>query len=319
MLRSLALTMCLSFSSTAALASEPEIFAPGVISGPANDAGPTFTPDGASVYFFRNNGDDYDILVSHRHSGHWSTPLIAPFSGRWRDLEPAMAPDGSYLIFASSRPVLADEQAIDGSWGGQDYPGRGGNLWRVDRDGPRWSKPTRLPDTVNRSNAVFSPSVAANGTLYFMEASGEGQRFHLFYSSLRAGQYQPPQALPFTIEAYGDFDPAIAPDESFIVFTSNRPPAPPGKSRLFIALRTGDVWGQPVSLPETINKHGGIIESHLGPDGHTLYFSSKYVVPVVYPKDAAMARRSLAQMAEWNNGSGNIWRIDIGPYLHPGD
>jgi hypothetical protein len=100
---------------------QPEIFAPGVISGPANDAAPTFTPDGKTVCFFRNNGINYDVLVSHLTGAHWAAPVIAPFSGRWRDLEPTMAPDGSYMIFASSRPFKGD-QAIDGLWNGHVSP-----------------------------------------------------------------------------------------------------------------------------------------------------------------------------------------------------
>ena len=74
------------------------VFGEGVISGPANDAAATFMPDGRTVYFFRSNGQDYDIMTSRFDGARWSQPLIASFSGHWRDLEPAMAPDGSYLI-----------------------------------------------------------------------------------------------------------------------------------------------------------------------------------------------------------------------------
>jgi Tol biopolymer transport system component len=318
MIRNASLAICVWLSSLA-VAGEPEIFAPGVISGPADDAAPTFTPDGKTVYFFRHNGDDYDILESHLRARQWTVPVIAPFSGRWRDLEPAMAPDGSYMIFASSRPPAEGGKAIDGSWNGTDYPGKGGNLWRVDRDGQHWSKPVRLPDTINRSNAVFSPSIAADGTLYYMEASGEGHHWHLLHAALRDGRYQSPQALPFTVDAYRDVDPAVAPDQSYIVFSSNRPPSPSGRSDLFIAFRKNGQWGEPVYLPETINGYGRINESRLGPDGYTLYFSSQFIVSAVYPKDVTAARKGLADMESWNNGSDNIWRIDIRPYLQHRD
>lgn len=314
--RSTLLTICLSIGSLAR--AEPEIFAPGVISGPANDAAPAFSPDGRVVYFFRSNGEDYDVLVSHLRVGRWSAPVIAPFSGHWRDLEPAMAPDGSYMIFASSRPASEGSNAIDGSWSGKDYPGKGGNLWRVDREGSGWSKPVRLPDTINRSNAVFSPSIAADGTLYFMEASGEGEHFHLFYSALEGGRYQPPRSLPFTMAAYSEVDPAVAPDQSFMVFSSDRPPAPQGQLNLFIVIHKEGQWVQPIQLPDTVNRYARITESRLGPDGHTLYFTSNHVVPPWYPKDTVAAQRNLREMAAWNNGLGNIWRVDIRPYL-PGN
>jgi hypothetical protein len=302
-------------SSMAWAAATPEVLAPGVISGPADDEAPAFTPDGKTVYFFRNNSSDYDIMVSHFDGKAWSAPEIAPFSGQWRDLEPAMAPDGSYMIFASTRPLPGSDKAPDGSWGDKPHPGKGGNLWRVDRVGSGWSAPTRLPDTVNRSFNVFSPSIAANGDLYFMEASGEGMHFRLFMSALKDGVYQTPVALAFTAGQWGGSDPTVAPDESFLVYSSNRPPTPPQQGDLFIVYRKDGQWGEPQHLGDDINGLGGGTESRLGPDGHTLYSSNSQVVKAVFPKDAAAAKRSLADMHAWNNGSLNIWKFDISPYL----
>src|SRR5215469_14762964 len=72
-------------------ANDPQVFAPGVISGPAGEACPAFTPDGNTVYFDVGSM----ILVSHRVHGSWSKPEIAPFSGQWLDHDPTMSPDGS--------------------------------------------------------------------------------------------------------------------------------------------------------------------------------------------------------------------------------
>jgi Tol biopolymer transport system component len=307
--------MALSIAASAAADPMPQVLAPGVISGPANDAGPTFTPDGKTVYFFRSNGDDYFIMESHLTKQGWSSPSIAPFSGQWRDLEPAMASDGSYLIFASSRPVPGSSTSPDGSWGGQPHPGKGGNLWRVDRKGKGWSEPVRLPDTINRSFNVFSPTLAANGDLYFMEASGEGLHFRLFMSALKDGQYQPPVALPFTAGQYGGVDAAVAADGSYMVFSSNRPPAPAGQSSMFIVFRKDGVWGEPQPLPDSINSFAGANESHLSPDGHTLYFASGQVVGGPGARDAAAAKKVLADMQSWNDGNLNIWQVDLTGYL----
>jgi hypothetical protein len=52
--------------------------------------------------------------------------------------------------------------------GGKVYPGRGGNLWKVSRQGAGWDEAMRLPATVNSMTATFSPSIAADGSLYFM-------------------------------------------------------------------------------------------------------------------------------------------------------
>jgi hypothetical protein len=300
----------------------PTVFAPGVISGPANDDAATFTPDGKTVYFFRANGQDYDIMTSRFDGVRWSQPVIASFSGHWRDLEPAVAPDGSYLIFASSRPIDGSDKPIDGHWGGQIHPGRGGHLWRVNRRGGGWSAPTLLPDTVNRFDSTFSPAIAADGSLYFMAATAPGGRFQLYYSHFMGGQYQTPELLPFSAGQYGGVDPALAPDQSFIVFASGRPPAPTGESYAFIAFRTQGHWGDPIPLPPAVNSLGGIDELRLGPDGHTLYVTSNHVMPPDYPKTDASSAAGLKQMQSWNDGQDNIWVFDLAPWLeqlrHPG-
>lgn len=308
-------TLAVSGLCHAAQPATPEVFSPGVISGPADDLAPAFAPDGKTVYFFRANSNDYDIMVSQLGAKGWSTPAIAPFSGQWRDLEPAMAPDGSYMIFASTRPLPGSTTPPDGSWGGQPHPGKGGNLWRVDKKGDGWSEPKRLPDSINRSGNVFSPSIAANGDLYFMEAAGEGMHFRLFMSALKDGVYQPPVALAFTAGQWGGADPVVAPDESFMVFSSNRPPTPAQQLDLFIVFRKDGQWGEPQHLPDSINAYAGATESRLGPDGHTLYFASSHILPVAYPKTPASAQQSLADMQGWNDGAMNIWQVDLTDYL----
>lgn len=291
------------------------IFAPGVISGPANDAATTFSPDGRTVYFFRSNGEDYDIMTSHLAGNRWSQPRIASFSGHWRDLEPAMAPDGSYLIFASSRPIDGGNKPIDGHWGGQLHAGRGGHLWRVDRQGDGWSKPTLLPDTVNRFDSTFSPAIAADGSLYFMAATAPGGHFQLYCAPRKNDQYQTPELLPFSAGQYGGVDPAVAPDQSFIVYGSNRPPTPAHNSYAFIAFHTHGHWGDPIPLPPAVNSLGGIDELRLGPDGHTLYLTSNHVVPPEYPKTDRSSGTGLQQMQTWNDGQDNIWKVNLAPWL----
>src|ERR1700682_6280163 len=76
----------------------PEVFSPGVISGPAHDAAPAFTPDGKTVYFSRSSVAGSTILVSHKVRDAWSTPQVAAFSGQWSDMEPTMAPGGAFMI-----------------------------------------------------------------------------------------------------------------------------------------------------------------------------------------------------------------------------
>jgi hypothetical protein len=279
----------------------PKIFAPGVISGPADDADPSFSPDGNTVYFSRNS----TILTTHRVGKRWSEPKIAPFSGQWMDQQPSMAPDGSFLVFVSNRPVKPGE-----------LTGPAGNLWRVDRDGASWGAPVHLPATVNRGNSTWAPSVAGDGSLYFIERVGSEAPFRLWRSQYRDGQYLSPVAQSFGDLGTQDVDPAVAADESFIVFGSMLP-GPNAHERLFIAFRRGEGWGTPVDLGTLVNGGGAVDtnEARLGADGRTLYFSTNRSEAVRFPRTLAQARADLARSARWDNGSQNIWSVSLAPWL----
>jgi hypothetical protein len=95
-----------------------------------------------------------------------------------------MAPDGTYLVFESKRPKQGESAA-----------GIVSNLWRVDRMGTGWSMPKRLPDTVNLDGqSLWKPSIAADGTIYFVVIDTRGGK-RLFSSHYLNHGYE--QAQPF--------------------------------------------------------------------------------------------------------------------------
>ncbi|HXE61654.1 MAG TPA: hypothetical protein VN607_13150 [Gemmatimonadaceae bacterium] len=299
---------------TAAQHPQPTVFSPGVISGPANDLSPAFTPDGRTVFFTRANSSESLILISHLSGGKWSTPAIASFSGKWRDLEPTMAPDGSFLIFASNRPATNGGKALDAYYNGAPQPGIGGNLWRVDHTAAGWGEPHRLPDVVNANGSIFSPSIAADGSVYFMKPTGAQARFHIFRAQFSHGTYETPVAVPIAAgEDAGDYDPAVAPDESFIVFSSGRMKA--NGTSLFIARKKGGTWDTPAYMGTEISPpQSNDIEARLGRDHRTLYFSTRREVPTGW-ENGVTGQKGLAMMEAWNDGLSNIWEVSLDTWL----
>jgi Tol biopolymer transport system component len=294
-------------------ASAPEVFAPGVISSAAHDSAPAFSVDGREVYFGRSSATVSFILTSRRKGTHWSVPEIAPFSGVWNDMEPALSPDGSYLVFVSNRPATAGGEPLDGMINGKPQPRRGANLWRVARSARGWGTPERLPDVVNSSPSTYAPSIAANGDLYFMRPDGSENRFRLFVATMRAGTYLPPTPLPFSTGETTDVDPAVLPDGSALVFGSSRQRKK--DIDLFIAFRRGDEWSEPIYLGDTLNSPTSDAEPRWDPDHRTLYFSSERLAPVPTPIPPGAAVRALDDLARWNNGQYNIWKVDLADTL----
>jgi Tol biopolymer transport system component len=302
-------------ATSAPAASKPELFAPGIISGPVDDASPAFTPDGKTVYFHRRSAAFGGvILTSTCKDGKWSEPQLASFSGKWSDIEPSMSPDGSYLVFSSNRPAAPGGKPLNGRWGGQTHLQRGGNLWRVNWRGDSWGEPYRLPDVINADTSTFSPAITADGSIYFMHPQNDTGRFHIYYSALRSGRFEKPVPVSFSAAANrSDFDPVVAPDQSFAVFCSNRLAITYGQ--LFIVYRNNGKWGEPVSLGDGINwPSQSNQEARLSPDLRTLYFSNSYVPSVTFPSDSTTIQQRMTQ-SQWFTGADNIWSVSLEPWL----
>jgi hypothetical protein len=248
----------------------PKLFAPESDWPAGSDASPAFTPDGKTVFFTHAVDAARTIMVSHLRDNVWTAPEVASFSGTWRDIEPVMAPDGSYLLFVSNRPVAADGEPLNGLFGGVPRPGAGGNIWRVNREAHGWGQPVRLSTVVNSSSSVYAPAIARDGSVYFMQPDPTTSKFRLFRTQSAGDGFLAPASLPFSDGEVADFDPAVAPDESFIVFSSGRLPAPAKQAILFIAFAQNGHWTAPRALEPLVPG----LEARLSPDVKMLYFSA---------------------------------------------
>ncbi|HXE67217.1 MAG TPA: hypothetical protein VN630_09255 [Rhodanobacteraceae bacterium] len=281
---------------------QPHVFAPGTISSAAGVDCATFMPDGKTVFFHQQPWSIGMIMVSHEVEGHWSMPVIASFSGIWNDHDPALSPDGSFMVFPSNRPDAP---------GG--LPVRGGHLWRVDHTADGWSAPVRLPDTVNFGTYIFAPSIAANGDLYFQSRDNPSHQFHLYRSAWRDGRYQKSVRLQLMPDDMHELDPAIAADGAFIVFDAGRNGSDQ-PDHLYIAFREGDGWSKAIDLGDAIDAYQPW-GSHLGPDGTTLYFTGTHATPASWPRTRADAERDLARARAWDNGVDHIYSVSLRPWL----
>lgn len=231
---------------------------------PDRDDSPALAPDGKTVFFNRTIDRTKSIMISRRSGGRWTPPEPAPFSGRWLDQDPAVSPDGSFLVFSSNRPVSGQNDSVVFREGGKEY--RGANLWKVERHGDGWGTPVWLGPAVNGGTLVVAPSIAANGALYFIQRVDGAM--HIFRSAYQHGAYLPAVRVALGDSTQPTHDPAVAPDESFLVFDYGK--STNGLGRLCIAYREGDHWSAPHDLGDEVNRDNPW-GTHLGPDHRTVY------------------------------------------------
>ena len=255
-----------SVSETTASSTTPVAVTLGGILNPDTDDTPALTPDGNTVFFDRVSGSAKSIMISQRKNGRWSAPQIASFSGRWFDQDPVISPNGAFLVFGSDRPLPGTDKSLVQSLFGKQAPGS--NLWRVNRKAEGWGAPTWLGAKINDTSFSDFPDIAGDNSLYFIR--WDNGAMHIFRSQYRHGSYLGPVRVALGDSFVTTHDPAVAADESFIVF--NYGESKPGLGRLCIALRKGNHWGTPQDLGDVVNQDAPW-GARLSPDERTLYFT----------------------------------------------
>ncbi|MBP1474976.1 PD40 domain-containing protein [Frateuria sp. MAH-13] len=310
-----ACAMALALACTTATAAE--LLAPGVISTGLQETSATFSPDGGTVYFMRSDFGEKDdtILVSHRQHGHWSTPEVTSFSGQWHDSEPSVSPDGKRLYFVSNRPPRPGAAPVMAQMAGHPFPGK--NLWYVERqaDG-RWGEPVHVDGALNDGAMIYNPSVAANGDVYFSaHRPDSGRAYQIYVARQTAHGLAPPERVELGDPAHNRMDPAIDPDQRFILFAGDEGDAL-GRADIYIAFRQPDGrWGKPEHLAGEVNSDSLENAPSLGRRFGELYVSSNRGEEVHFPKARDDAHSLQQRLESPLNGSRNVWRFDIGAVL----
>jgi hypothetical protein len=272
---------------------EPVLFGEGVISTGAFETHPAFTPDGSTLYFVKSTPafTDWKIWVTELKDGRWSPPTMAPFSGTYRDADPYVTPDGKLLYFISDRPV-------DGK------PKEDMDIWVMERTANGWGEPRNLGAPVNSGGSEWLPRPAANGTLYFGSDRPGGLGATDLYRARRIdGGFAEPENLGANVNSAADeYEPCIAPDESFVIFMAAGRPDDLGRGDLYISYRRDGAWTPAKNLGPKINGPGLQIAPYLANDGKRFFFSSARKQGEFKPDQRPDRAR---------NGLGDIYELDL--------
>ena len=281
----------------------PRLLAPGVISTGDIEFGPALSPDGKTLYFSKGSPGNKRVMwivVSRLENGAWTTPEIAPFSGRYSDIDPTLSPDGKKLFFASTRPTEGTE------------PKKDFDLWVMKRTASGWGEARNLGAPVNSAGSETTTSVTADSTLYIGASGREGGARtgrRLYRSKLVDGKYQAPEPLPAPIDAgEEDSNQYVSPDGRFMIFLSKRPGL---ESALYVSYFENGAWSSPESIGATLNAEFSPYTPLISPDGRTFYFTS---VKGSFDRPP-IASMSYAKFVEAirspGNGLGDIYTVGI--------
>jgi hypothetical protein len=273
---------------------EPVPFLPGIVSVPRT-FGTTFLPDAKTVYFARFNPESKKstIMKSTFRDGIWTSAVTAEFSGNYPDGDPFISPDGLKIFFWSTRPK-------DGS----EMPSKSSNIWVAYKTPTCFGNPVFLGSKL-KIPAGGAPAVSNNGTLYFFTSQGDStNRTDIYKSIPDNGEYSGKINLGKPVNTkYSELDAFISPDESYIIFSSDRP-GTIGKLDLYISWNSEGKWSEPVNLGDKINSPADEYCPSVSHDGKYFYFtSSRESEPTgpVYRVDFNLLLNSLNQSKKEEN------------------
>ncbi len=238
----------------------PQIFAPDIVSTDAHEFACTFTPDGKEFYFTRMDPGKRrnQIMETKMIDGTWTKPAVVPFINNKLSFEPRITPDGKRLYFTLEKMVSGQKSGIPM------------NIWYVEREGKKWSE-LKDPGAVFNPGKTMYVSATLDGTVYASDiSSGPGNIGILVIKNVN-GQYRKSERLgPPVNTGNQEMFPYIAPDESYMIFTSRRP-VENINSELFVSFRKKDgSWGEPRGIDLGLRAGCPMISS----DGKYLFFTA---------------------------------------------
>jgi Tol biopolymer transport system component len=279
----------------------PVIFGEGVISTGDFESHPTFAPDGLTLYFLKSTPafSFWTIVVSRFVDGRWTSPNVAPFSGRYSDADPFITADGKKFYFISNRPVPGKTS-------------RDLDIWVMDKTDNGWSEPRNLGQPVNSDANEWFPTLASDGTLYFgsSRAGGRGST-DIYRSQFINGNYGVPENLGNAINTeFDEYEPLIAPDQSFLIFmAAGRPDCNSRSSDLLVSYRKDGSWTKATNLGNEINSPREEYSPMISPDGKYFFFASTRGRK---PPDKQMKYDDLiGWLHGTRNGLGDIYQMDF--------
>jgi hypothetical protein len=246
----------------------PDIFAPGIVCTEKNEGYLVFLDHGRVFVFDRwlpQAEESNPYLVMEEREGKWSKPRASNHTLNPYDPDLPIILDEKTLFFALNR-----------STEGMGESKTGWDIWMTRWTDLGFSNIRRLEEPVSSQKRDAWASLAENGNLYFMSnRDGSYGRWDIYRAEYKEGQYVNVQNIGPPINSdVSEADPAVDPDESYLLFCSQRPGGF-GKLDLYITFRKQDgTWSTPQNMGSGINTPYSDEKPYVTRDGKYLFFSN---------------------------------------------
>lgn len=223
----------------------PQRFAPGMIATPKWECCGVPSTSEQAFYFVREAGKvngktQRELVMIHHKDNRWQDSVISLRKG-----SPFMAPNGNTLHL--------------------------GKHYRQRSNTGKWSEVKKLGAPF-KDLPIMRLTASSKGT-YFFDEFKKDFTGDIRYSRLVNGKYEKPQLLNKDINRGRSHHPFIAPDESYLIFDSERAGGY-GGTDLYISFRQKDgTWGKPINLGDKINTPAWDAVASVSSDGKYLFFS----------------------------------------------
>jgi hypothetical protein len=249
------------------------------------------------------------IAFIKKVNNQWTKPEVASFSGMYKDLEPFLSPNGLQLFFATNR-VNNKSKTIK-----KDI-----DIWYVERVSlqSKWSAPKNVGPIINTNANEYYPSVTNKGDLFFTAAYKDAKgKEDIYVSRYVNGLYTKPVSLGTGVnsEKY-EFNAYVAPDESFILFTSYGRKDDLGGGDLYISYKDkNDKWTAAQHLGKNINSNKIDYCPFVDFKTNTFYFTSDRNLL----SKSFSSRKNIKELKHAlkiaPNGLGRIYKVKLDEFL----
>jgi WD40-like Beta Propeller Repeat len=280
-MRTLITTLCLSLSllttaqdhGTTYFGQQPagsswSTFAPGTISKPDRlEFGSIYSKDMKEFYYAIEINGKAEILYRKLENNKWSEPIPLLNHPEYSYNDPYLTPDEKRLFFIST-------QTMNGQGPKKDF-----DIWYVERNGTKWSKPINAGPNINSPKNEYYVSFTKTGAIYFSSNinGAEGtEDYDIYTCRFVNGQFQKAERLGPAVNTTGyEADVYVNPDETYLIYCSNRP-GTFGRGDLFISYKNADgSWTPSKNMGKEVNEERTEYCPFVTPDGKYLLFTAK--------------------------------------------